>query len=155
MQKPSVHVILVAALLLGCDSETTGLEAVDLEGEWVATSYAFTDRTVIQGSVDLVARDGASFEVTIDSEGRAEMTFDDGSGQLQTATGQLRSWVETIGGEETPKATLSFGARLFHVGRDSDLLILVDPDQFFDLGGNNQPLPVTLRVELLRQSPGS
>lgn len=142
--------MLAAFLVLpGCASETTGLEAVDLMGSWVATKYEVTDRTTVQATIDLIERDGVDFRLLIQESGSVTMTFDDGSGQLTTLSGTLRSWVTGSGDDEQAHAEITAEGRTFLVGLDADALVLVDADITFDTG-TGLFVPATLRIELLR-----
>ena len=141
---------LLAVAVCGCETETTGLEAVDLAGEWVATKYELTDRTTVQVTLDLVARDGASFVARIDESGSVTLTFQDGRGGGSTDTGTLRSWVTGSGRDEQAHAEITAGGQRYLVGVDGDALVLVDSDRAFVIGGGTE-VPATLRIELLRR----
>lgn len=145
------HALLAVVLVMlpACSSETTGLEAVDLAGDWVATKYEMTDRTTVQQTVDLIARDGVMFDVSIEESGRVTLRFVDAAGALSTEIGTLRSWVTGSGRDEQAHAEISTGARTYLVGVDGDALILVDADRLFE----PRPgviVPATLRAELLQ-----
>ncbi|MEM7415213.1 MAG: hypothetical protein AAF389_06940 [Gemmatimonadota bacterium] len=144
--RTAIAAALVA--LSACSDETTGLEAVDLAGDWVATKYEFTDRTTVQQTVDLIARDGVMFDVSIEESGRVTLRFVDGVGALTTEIGTLRSWVTGSGRDEQAHAEITTGARTYLVGVDGDALVLVDADRIFE----PRPgvlVPATLRAELL------
>lgn len=145
----ALAVLLIASSLMsGCSGETTGLEAVDLAGSWIATKYEVTDRTVVQATVDLIERDGVDFRLIIQESGSITINFDDGFGQSSTLSGTLRSWVTGSGDDEQAHAEIAAEGRTFLVGLDVDALVLVDADIAFDVGGGLF-VPATLRIELL------
>lgn len=150
-RRSSVQLALLIAVAgaVGCSSETTGLEAVDLAGSWVATKYEVTDRTVVQATVDLIERDGVDFRLTIRESGDVTINFDDGAGQQATLSGTLRSWVTGSGDDAQAHAQITAQSRTFLVGLDRDALVLVDADIVFDTG-TGLLVPATLRIELLR-----
>lgn len=143
--------LLCTAVAVGCSDETTGLEAVDLAGSWVATKYEVTDRTVAQSTTDLIERDGVDFRLRIEESGAVSMELDPGNGTLITRTGTLRSWVTGSGDDEQAHAEITAEGRLFLVGLDVDALVLVDADITFDTG-TGIFVPATLRIELLRSN---
>lgn len=141
--------VVLAIGLSGCSTETTGLEAIDLAGSWIATKYEVTDRTVAQVTVDLIERDGVDFRLSIQESGNITINFDDGAGQQAILSGTLRSWVTGSGSDEQAHAEITTQGRTFLVGLDAGALILVDGDIFFDTGTGSF-VPATLRIELLR-----
>lgn len=145
---PAVVLLLASAMVSACASETTGLEAVDLAGSWIATKYEVTDRTTVQATVDLIERDGVDFRLTIQESGSIAINFNDGFGQSSTVSGTLRSWVTGSGEDEQAHAEITAAGRTYLVGRDVDALVLVDADIAFGIGGGVF-VPATLRIELL------
>lgn len=144
-----VVVCLAALSTTACSNETTGLEAVDLAGEWVATKFELTDRTTVQQTVDLITRDGVAFTATIEESGRVTLRFVDGAGATTTDVGTLRSWITGSGRDEQAHAEITAGGQTYLVGKEADALILVDADRRLEIFGGASSVPATLRVELL------
>ena len=85
---PSLALAVVTA---SCGDDGTGLEAVDLQGTWIASVYEFTDNANAQDVVDIIQRDGASFTLSVDAAGIASTLLDDGVGSTSSDSGTLNS----------------------------------------------------------------
>ncbi len=129
--------IAASLVIIGCD-DTTGLDANDLRGTWLASVYEYTDNADAQNVVDIVQRDGASFTLTVDATGTAATLFDDGLGSTSSDSGTLNS----------TNTTLTLGGATFDAQRNGDLLTLIDASQSFDFGSGSTP--ATLRVVMSR-----
>ena len=128
-----------AWLTVGCGDDSTGLEAVDLHGIWVATVYEFTDNANPQSVVDIIQRDGASFRLTVDADGSASTLLDDGVGGNSSDSGTLNS----------SGTSLTLGGTAFEALRNSNVLTLTHPTDQFDFGSGSS-VSATLRIVLNR-----
>lgn len=108
-----------AILFAGCGDGGTGLDAVDLQGTWTATVYEFTDNANASNVVDIIARDGATFTLTVDASGTASTLLDDGVGGSSSDSG-------TLDGTGT---SLTLGGVVFAAVRNGNVLTLTNADQ--------------------------
>ena len=129
----------LALVFAACSDSGAGLEAVDLQGTWVASSYEYTDTSNPQNVVDVIPRDSASFTLTVDAAGNAATQFDDGQGSTSSDSGTLSS-------EGT---SLTLAGRPFEAQRSGDLLTLSYADSSFDFGTGSTS--ATLRIVMHRQ----
>ena len=138
MKTVGIAAMMTAVLaLVGC-GDSTGLDAEDLQGSWVATVYEYTDSANSQNVVDIIQRDGASFTLDVDEAGNAATVFIDGLGSTSSDTGMLNS----------TSTMLTLGGITFDAVRDSDVLTLTYDNSSFDFGSG--AVPATLRVVMNR-----
>lgn len=130
---------LALGLVVGACGDETGLDAVDLQGTWNATVYEYTDNADAQNVVDLIARDSASFTLTVDAAGTASTLFDDGVGGSSSDSGTLNS----------AGTTLTLAGEAFEAERNGDVLTLTNPNDEFDFGTGSS-VAATLRIVLRR-----
>ena len=122
-----VTAIAASLVFAGCSDNGTGLEAVDLQGTWIASVYKYTDNANAQNVVDLIQRDGASFTLTVDANGNASTLFDDGVGGSSSDSGTLNS----------AGTTLTLGGMAFGAVRSGNVLTLMNPSAQFDFGSGS------------------
>jgi hypothetical protein len=103
-----------------------------------ATVYEFTDNANPGTVVDIIQRDGASFELTVDEAGTASTVFDDGVGGTSSDSGTLNS-------EGT---TLMLGGTVFEASRAGDVLELTNAADQFDFGSGS--VSATLSISMSR-----
>ena len=132
-------IIALTFAAVGCGDNGTGIEAVDLEGTWVASVYEFTDNANSQNVVDVIQRDGASFTLTVDASGSASTLFNDGLGGSSSDSGSLNS----------AGTTLTLGGVAFDAVRNGSVLILTNANQQFDFGSGSS-VSATLRIVMNR-----
>ena len=139
MEVRSMVTVIAASLALGgCNDDGTGLEAVDLEGTWIASVYEYTDSANAQNVVDIIQRDGASFTMTVDASSIASTLFDNGIGGSSSDSGTLNS----LG------TTLTLAGVTFDAVRVGNVLTLTNPSSTFDFGGGSTS--ATLRIVMIR-----
>ena len=127
---------ITVGTMTGCDT-TADFGAVNLAGEWDAIVYEYTDNanaTVI----DIIQRDGASFMLTVDSNGEASTLFDNGLGNTSSDSGTLNS----------TETTLTLAGVTYTAELSGDVLTLRDPDSSFDFG--NGSVSASLRIVMIR-----
>ena len=135
----SITLLLLMLSTAAACSETTGLDAVDLEGTWNATVIEFTDNADSQNVVDILQSDGASLTLTVDADGTASSVFDDGVGDTDSDSGTL----------DSTGTTLTLGGQIFSASRNGNVMTLSDPNEQFDFGSGSE-VPATLRIVLTR-----
>ena len=133
---PSLALAVVTA---GCGDDGTGLEAVNLQGTWIASVYEFTDNANAQDVVDIIQRDGASFTLSVDAAGIASTLLDDGVGSTSSDSGTLNS----------SGTLLTLAGAAFDASRNGNVLTLTNPTSQFDFGTGSS-VAATLHVVLNR-----
>ncbi len=133
----SLTAVAVSIALVGC-SESTGLDAEDLQGSWTAAVYEYTDNANASNVEDIIQTNGASFTMTVDASGTASTLLDDGLGSTSSDSGTLNS-TDTV---------ITLGGATFNAARSGDVLTLTDADQSFDFGSGSTS--ATLRVVMNR-----
>ena len=128
----------LALVFAACDNGT-GLEAVDLQGTWVASIYEYTDNSNSQNVTDIIQRDGASFTLTVDANGNASTLFVDGLGSTSNDSGTLNS----------DGTILTLAGSPFKAQRTGDLLTLSYAESSFDFGSGSTS--ASLRIVMNRQ----
>lgn len=126
MKRLTAGLFMSTLALVGCE-EVIGLAFQDLQGTWDASTYRFAENADPSNTIDLIQRDGASFVLTVDSDGTASTLFDDGLGGSSSDSG-------TVDGTHT---TLSIGETSFRALRSEDVLTLTDVSQTFDFGSGS------------------
>lgn len=130
-------VLTIGLGVTGCDSGF----GVDLTGLWVANTYQY--RSAGGDTVDLIERDGASFNLTVDRflDGTRRVTalFRDGMGGSDNMSGEV---FEDDG-------TFVFGAVVFDFSKDGNILILRNASDTFDFGGGPESATLTIRLTQL------
>lgn len=129
---------LALAVSLAACGDTTGLDAADLAGTWTATVYEYTDNANAQNVVDIIQRDGASFQLVVEASGTASSLLDDGLGSTSSDSGTL----------DSTASMLTVGGVPFDATRDEDTLTLVYTESSFDFGAGSTP--ATLRIVMTR-----
>ncbi|MCH7992275.1 MAG: hypothetical protein IIC35_07645 [Gemmatimonadetes bacterium] len=81
-------IIAVALLttLAACNS-STALDFSALTGVWIADAIVYTDNANPGTTVDVLVRDGASWQMSIQNNGGTAVTFDDGLGNVRSFGG--------------------------------------------------------------------
>ena len=123
----------------GCDDIGTGIALQDLQGTWDAMTYTFAENSAPSNRVDIIQRDGASFRLTVETDGTASTLFDDGLGGTSSDSGDLN-------GTHT---TLTLDGATYVAVRNGDLLSLTDASASFDFGSGS--VPATRVIVLERQ----
>ena len=131
--------VAASLVLAGCSDDGTGLEAVDLQGTWIANVYEYTDNANSSNVVDIIQRDGASFTLTVDATGNANTLLDDGLGGSSSDSGSLNS----LG------TTLTLAGVAFDAVRNGNVLTLTNSSRQFDFGSGSS-VSATLRIVLNR-----
>jgi len=138
--KMRLMVVMIAAslALVGC-GDSTGLDAEDLQGSWVASVYQYTDNANSQNVVDIIQRDGAVYSLVVNADGGASTLLDDGLGSTSSDSGTLNS----------TSTVITLGETTFGAVRDGDRLTLTDASSTFDFGSGSST-SATLRVVMNR-----
>ena len=137
MKLRALTLILGLTAVAAC-GDSTGLDAEDLAGTWVANVYEYTDNAVSQNVVDIIDRDGATFQLSVDANGTASTVLDDGMGSTSSDSGTL----------DSTSMTLTLAGVPFDATRDGDLLTLVYTESSFDFGAGSTL--ATLRIVMTR-----
>ena len=132
-------ILALVVVMVGCGDDGTGLEAVDLQGTWIASVYEFTDNANSQNLVDIIQRDGASFTLTVDAAGIAGTLLDDGVGSTSSDSGTL----------DSSGTTLTLTGATFDASRNGNVLTLTNSVSQFDFGSGSS-VTATLRIVLNR-----
>ena len=130
--------IALSATLAACGDDGTGLDAMSLEGTWIAINYEYTDNADELRVVDIITRDHASFSLTVDANGTASTLLDDGVGGTSSDSGTL----------DSTQTTLTLAGSPFEAQRDDDKLRLTYGAASFDFGEGSTS--ATLRIVLIR-----
>lgn len=135
--KTSATLAMVLAVA-GCDTSL----GPDLTGLWVAGSYEY--RSESGETIDLVERDGASFNLTtfLAFDGRRVVTtiFEDGHGGQETMSGEV--FVD--------EGTFTFETVVFDfTHRDGALVLVSATSQTFDFGAGDESATLTIRLTQL------
>ena len=131
--------VATSLALAGCSDNGTGLEAVDLQGTWLATVHEYTDNANSSNVVDIIQRDAASFSLTVDASGNASTLFDDGLGDNNSDSGNLNS----------AGTTLTLAGIAFDAVRSGNVLTLTNSNRQFDFGSGSS-VSATLRIVMNR-----
>lgn len=136
------HAIILgigAVTPVGC-GDSTGISPEELEGTWTATSIVFTSKDDPSQRVDIITL-GASFTMTVDSDGSVSTTFRDGQGGTDSDSGRVLS--------DGNKLTLA-GAT-FTAERSGAELTISDDTEEFDFDNDGSDEPATLVATLIRR----
>lgn len=131
MQAKSAVMIFVGGLGLAvtaCD-DGMDLDAEGLQGRWIAGVYEYTDNANPQNVVDIIQRDGASFELAVDASGTASTLLVDGQGGTSSDSGTL----------DSTGTTLTLGGIPFEAQRDGDVLTLRYTLKRRSISGQDRP----------------
>lgn len=139
------HLLLTALACLtlsGCRPDTIlGFAIGDISGLWLASAYVYSDSSAGGGEVDLIARDGARFTMTVDNSVAPPVvgtTFSDGQGMDTSGGGTVDI---TIG-------TLTISGVVFDIDHRSDEMTITNSTMMYDFGSGSRS--ATLRIELAR-----
>ena len=137
-----IYLLIVGACvsLSGCQPDTVlGFAIGDISGLWVASSYVYSDISGGGQSVDLVARDSASFTAVIDYGLRPPIistTFDDGAGMEVSGGGA----VDIRGG------TLTIEGDVFDILDNDAEMTLTGRTTMYDFGSGAQAAVLTIQL---------
>ena len=115
----------MALILMSACTDATGLEPVDLEGTWTATSMAFTSVENSELTADLVA-EGATLTLVLDVTGEFILTLTKPQVENEVDTGTYLVDGDILMLSDSIEET----SDEFTVARDGDTLTLTIPDEF-------------------------
>jgi hypothetical protein len=130
----------VSAFVAMACGDSTGITAQDLEGDWNATLYQYTNPADTTQQVDLASQ-GASFGMTVTASGTVSTLFDDGQGGTSSDSGELNA-------EGT---TLTLDGNAFDARRSGDVLTLTDETNAYDFDDDGSDDPARLVIRMVRQ----
>ena len=134
-------IIAVALLttLAACNS-STALDFSALTGVGIADAIVYTDNAKPGTTVDVLVRDGASWQMSIQNNGGTAVTFDDGLGNVRNFGGRFLAdeGVVILDDEE------------YIVVRVSNRMTFTNANQMFQFDPSAGPVSVTIRVEVGR-----
>jgi len=134
-------IIAVALLttLAACNS-STALDFAALTGVWIADAIVYTDNANPGTTVDVLVRDGASWQMSIQNDGGTAVTFDDGLGNVRSFGGRFLAdeGVVILDDEE------------YIVVRVSNRMTFTNANQMFQFDPSAGPVSATIRVEVGR-----
>lgn len=144
--KRAIGILLLAAAASAC-SDSTGLEANDLAGTWVATVWDLTNPADASQSMDMLAADGtwtivfrsdSTFTSTILDPGETVPDVDTGTYEV---VGSVLTIAESGQGSPTP----------FQAVRAGSALTLTSSDEDYDWDEDGTDDPADTRIVLSRQ----
>lgn len=132
---------LLLPLVSSCVGETVlGFEIGDIGGLWIAAQYEFVRTSSSSDRVNIIARDGASFILSVDDSVRPPIvgsTLDDGSGMVTSRSGTV----------DIRDGTIALGDEEFVANHDRNRMTLINEAGSFDFGNGTEPATVVITLD--------